>query len=186
MCQTKTVQTVDNYDTLGSLAHASYAMDATNVVTSTDTVGIGYHRWEQLVHLKVIITMEDDHHALDTPEIDVMTEEATADPMLGCTQETEVQVAQDSPAQTDTPAGTGTQDKGTRWTTTELKTYQPRQQSSSNRPPTPYTRHNSRSRSSSSSNEKPHRCSVTIQDNPEDHEDQDYNNSDDYFDEDLN
>ena len=75
-------------------------MDATNVVTSTDTVGIGYHRQEQLVHLKAIITMEDDHHTLDTPEIDVMTGEAAADLMLGCTQETEVQVTQDTPAQT--------------------------------------------------------------------------------------
>ena len=62
-------------------------MDATNVVTSTGTVGIGYHRQEQLVHQKAIITMEDDHHTLNTPEIDVMTE-ATADLMLGCTQET--------------------------------------------------------------------------------------------------
>ena len=62
--------------------------DATNMVTSTDTVGIGYHHQEQLVHLKAIITMEDDHHTLDTPEIDVMTGEAAADLMLGCTQET--------------------------------------------------------------------------------------------------
>ena len=45
--------------------------------------------------------------------------------MLGCTQETEVQVAQDTPAQTDTPAGTGTQDEGTRWTATELKADHP-------------------------------------------------------------
>ena len=69
--------------------------------------------------------MEDDHHTLDTLEIDVMTGEATADPMLGCTQETEAQVAQDTPAQTDTPAGTGTQDEGTRWTATKLKAYHP-------------------------------------------------------------
>ena len=81
-------------------------MDATNVVTSTDTVGIGYHHQEQLVHPKAIITMEDDHHALDTPEIDVMTGEAAADLMLDCTQETEEQAAQDTPVQTDTPAGT--------------------------------------------------------------------------------
>ena len=86
-------------------------MDATNVVTSTDTVGIGYHCQEQLVHPKAIITMEDDHHALDTPEIDMMTGEATADLMLGCTQETEVQAAQDTPAQTDTPSGTETLDE---------------------------------------------------------------------------
>ena len=83
-------------------------MDATNVVTSTDTVGIGYHHQKQLVHPKAIITMEDDHHALDIPEIDVMTGEATADLMLGCTQETEVQATQDTPVQTDTPAGTET------------------------------------------------------------------------------
>ena len=83
-------------------------MDATNVVTSTDTVGIGYHCQEQLVHPKSIITMEDDHHTLDTLEIDVRTGETAADPMLGCTQETKVQVTQDTPAQTDTPAGTGT------------------------------------------------------------------------------
>ena len=107
----------------------------------------------------------------------MMTGEATGDLMLGCTQETEVQVTQDTLAQTDTPAGTETQDEGTCQTATELKADHPhRQQSSNNRPPTPYTRHNSRSRSSSRSNEKPHRCSVTIKDNPEDHEDQDYNN----------
>ena len=94
------------------------------MVTSTDTVGIGYHRQEQLVHPKAIITMEDDHHTLDTPEINMMTE-AAADPMLGCTEETKVQVAQDTPAQTDTPAGTGTQDEGTRWTAIELKANHP-------------------------------------------------------------
>ena len=100
-------------------------MDATNVVTSTDTVGIGYHCQEQLVHLKAIITMEDDHHILDTLETDVMTGEATADLMLGCTQETKMQVAQHTPAQTDTPAGKGTQDKGTHRTATELKANHP-------------------------------------------------------------
>ena len=100
-------------------------MDATNVVTSTDTVGIGYHRQEQLVHPKAIITMEDDHHALNTLEINVMIGEATADLMLGCTQETEVQVAQDTLAQTDTPAGTGTQDEGTHRNATELKANHP-------------------------------------------------------------
>ena len=95
------------------------------MVTSTDTVGIGYHRQEQLVHPEAIITTEDDHHALDTPEINVMTGEATADLMLGCTQETEAQVAQDTPAQTDTPAGTETQDEGTCRTATELKANHP-------------------------------------------------------------
>ena len=69
--------------------------------------------------------MEDDHHTLDTQQIDVMTGEAAADLMLGCTQETEAQVAQDTPAQTDTPAGTETQDEGTCQTTTELKTDHP-------------------------------------------------------------
>ena len=68
--------------------------------------------------------MEDDHHARDTPEIDVMTE-AAADGMLGHIQETEVQAAQDKPAQTDTPAGTETQDEGTRRTATELKADHP-------------------------------------------------------------
>ena len=86
---------------------------------------IGYHHQEQLVHPQAIITMEDDHHTLDTPETDVMTGEATADLMLGCTQETEAQVAQDTPAQTDTPAGTGTQDEGTCQTATKLKADHP-------------------------------------------------------------
>ena len=61
-----------------------------------------------------------------------------------------------------------------------------RQRSGSNRPPTPYARNSSRSRSSSCSNETPPRRSVTIKDNHEDHKDQDYNNADDYFNEDLN
>ena len=96
-------------------------MDATNVVTSTDTVGIGYHHQEQLAHLKTITTREDNHHALDTPQIDVMTGEAAADLMLGYTQETKAQIAQDTPVQTGTPAGTETQDEDTHRTTTELK-----------------------------------------------------------------
>ena len=65
--------------------------------------------------------MEDDHHAPDTPEIDMVKGEATADLMLGLIQETEVQATQDTPPQTDTPAGTETLDKGTCQTTTELK-----------------------------------------------------------------
>ena len=69
--------------------------------------------------------MEDDHHAPDTLEIDMMTGEATAGQMLGLIQETEVQAAQDTPAQTDTPAGTETLDKGTCQTTTELKADHP-------------------------------------------------------------
>ena len=116
-----------------------------------------------------------------------MTGEAAADPMLDYIRETEAQVAQDTPAQTGTPAGTETQDEGTHRTATELTSRSPhRQWSSNNRPPTLYTRHNSRSRSSSHNDDRPHRRSVTIQDNPDDNEDQDYNNSDDYFNEDLN
>ena len=60
------------------------------MATFTDIVVIGCHCQEQLVHLKAIITMGDDHHAPDTPEIDVMTEEAIADLTLGLIQETEV------------------------------------------------------------------------------------------------
>ena len=69
--------------------------------------------------------MADDHRALDTPQIEVMTEEAKADPTLGCTRETEVQVTQDTPARTDTPAGTETQVKDTCLTTTESRAIHP-------------------------------------------------------------
>ena len=62
--------------------------------------------------------MGNDYH---TPAIDVMTEEAVADLILGLIQETEVRGAQDTLAQTDTPAGTETLDKGTCPTATELK-----------------------------------------------------------------
>ena len=61
-----------------------------------------------------------------------------------------------------------------------------RQHSGSNRPPTPYPRNSSRSRSSSCGSETSPRCSVTIKDNYKDYGDQDYNNTDDYYDEDLN
>ena len=54
-----------------------------------------------------------------------LTGEAAADLMLGCTQETEVQAAQDTPVQTDTTAGTETLDKDTRWTATKLKADHP-------------------------------------------------------------
>ena len=40
----------------------------------------------------------------------MMTGEAAADLMLGFIQQTEAQAAQDTPAQTDTPAGTETLD----------------------------------------------------------------------------
>ena len=73
----------------GLPTHASYAMDATNMATFTDIVGIEYHLQEQLVHPKAIIMTENDYHALDTLEIDVMTEETIADLISGLTQETE-------------------------------------------------------------------------------------------------
>ena len=69
--------------------------------------------------------MEDDHHTPDTLETDTMTEEAIAGQMLGRIQETEVQVTQDIPAQTDTPAGTEILDEGTCQTATELKADHP-------------------------------------------------------------
>ena len=83
-------------------------MDATNVVTSTDTVGRGYHHQGHPAHQTTITHEADVRHALDTWHIDVTIEEVRADPTLGCTRETEVQVAQDTPAQIDTPAGTET------------------------------------------------------------------------------
>ena len=100
-------------------------MDATNVVTPTDTAGIGYHHQGQPACPRTITTTGDDHRAPGTPQVDVMTGEAGADPMLGCTRETEVQVAQDTPAQTGTPAGTGTQDGDTCQTTTEPRANHP-------------------------------------------------------------
>ena len=115
-----------------------------------------------------------------------MTGEAKADPMLGYTRETEVQVTQDTPAQTGTPAGTETQDGDTPDCNRTQSRLPHRQRPNNNRPPTPYARHNSRSRSSSCNNDKLHRRSITIQDIPTDNEDQDYDNADDYFDEDLN
>ena len=55
----------------------------------------------------------------------MMTGEARADPMLGYTREIEVQVAQHTPAQTGTPAGTETQDRDTCLTTTEPRAINP-------------------------------------------------------------
>ena len=69
--------------------------------------------------------MGDDHHAPGTPQVDVMTGEAGADPMLGYTRETEVQVTQDTPTQTGTPAGTETQDGDTHQTATEPRANHP-------------------------------------------------------------
>ena len=54
-----------------------------------------------------------------------MTEEARADPTLGYTGEKEVEVAQDTPAQTDMPAETETQVRYTRLTTTEPRAVHP-------------------------------------------------------------
>ena len=54
-----------------------------------------------------------------------MTGEAEADPTLGYTRETEVQVTQDTTAQIDTPAGTVTQDGDTRLTATRPRAIHP-------------------------------------------------------------
>ena len=96
-------------------------MDATNVVTSTDTVGRGYHHQVRPAHQTTNTQEADVHHILDTQQIDVMTEEVGADPALGYTRETEVQVAQDTPAQTDMLAETETQVEDTHLTATELR-----------------------------------------------------------------
>ena len=100
-------------------------MDAINVVTSTDTVGIGYHRQGHPAHQRAITTTGDDHRTPDTPQVNMMTEEAGANPTLGYTRETEVQVAQDTPAQTDTPVGTETQDADTHLTATGPRAIHP-------------------------------------------------------------
>ena len=100
-------------------------MGAANVVTSTDTAGIGYHCQEQPAHPRTITTTGDDHCTPNTSQADAMTGEAGADPMLGYTRETEVQVTQDTPAQTGTPARTETQDGDTCLTTTEPRAIHP-------------------------------------------------------------
>ena len=60
------------------------------MATFTGIARIEYHLQEQLVHPNAGITMGNDYHAPNTPEIDVMTEEAIADLILGLIQETEV------------------------------------------------------------------------------------------------
>ena len=95
------------------------------MVTSADTAGIGYHHQGQPAHPRTITTTGDDHRAPSTPQVNVMTGEAGADPMLGCTRETEVQVSQDTQAQTGTPAGTETQDRDTCQTATEPRADHP-------------------------------------------------------------
>ena len=161
-------------------------MDATNVVTSTDTAGIGYHHQGYPACPRTITTKGDDHHAPNTPQVDVMTGEARADPMLGYTSATGVQVTRHPSTDRHTSRYRNT---GQRHTPDHHRTqsHSPhRQRPSNNRPPTPYTRHNSRSRSSSCNNDKPHRRSITIQDNPADNDNQDNDKVDDYFNEDLN
>ena len=69
--------------------------------------------------------MGDDLRAHDTPQVEVMTGEAGADPMLGYTRETEVQVTQDTPAQTGTSAWTETQDRDAHQTTTKPRAIHP-------------------------------------------------------------
>ena len=100
-------------------------MDATNLVTSTDTVGIGYHCQGHPAHQRTITPVADDHRILDTRQVNMMTEEAEADPTLGYTRETEVQVTPDTPAQADMPAGTETPDGDTCLTATEPRAIQP-------------------------------------------------------------
>ena len=100
-------------------------MDAINVVTSTDTAGIRYHHQGQPARPRTITTKGDDHHPPDTPQVDMMTGEARADPMLGYTRGTEVQVTQDTPAQTCTPAGTEAQDEDTQQAATEPRAVHP-------------------------------------------------------------
>ena len=100
-------------------------MDATNVVTSTDIVRRGYHHQGYPAHRTTIIHEADICHTLDTRNTDVMTEEVRADPTLGCTRETEAQVTQDTPAQTDTLAEIGTQVEDTHLTATEPRAVRP-------------------------------------------------------------
>ena len=130
--------------------------------------------------------MGNDYHTPNTSVIDMMTEEAITDLILGLTQETEAGATQDTPVQTDMPAGTETLDEGMPNNIRAQSRSPHRHRSGSNRPPTSYPRNSSRSRSSSHSSETSPRCSVTIKDNYKDYGDQDYNTTDDYYDEDLN
>ena len=90
-------------------------MDATNMATFWGIVGIEYHLQEQLVHPEAGTTTGNDYHTPNTLEIDVVTEAAVADLIIGLIQEIEVWAAQDM------PAGTETLDEGTCPTATELK-----------------------------------------------------------------
>ena len=60
------------------------------MATFTGIVGIGYHLLVQLAHLKADITTGDDHHAPNTPAINMMTGEAIADLILDLTPGTSV------------------------------------------------------------------------------------------------
>ena len=53
------------------------------MATFTGIVGIEYHLQEQLVHQKASITTVNDYHTPNTLAIDMMTEEAIADLILG-------------------------------------------------------------------------------------------------------
>ena len=152
----------------------------------TDIVGIEYHLQEQLVHPKAVITTENDYHTPNTLEIDVMTEEAAADQMLGLIQGTEVRAAQDTPAWTDTPAGTETLDGGTHLTTAEPKANHPTGSAQVAIDHQLSTLGIVQETSSSRGSETSTRRSVTIKDNYEDYGDKDYNNTDDYYDKYLN
>ena len=98
-------------------------MDATNMVTSTDTVVRGYNCQGHPAHQTTITHEADIHRTLDTQQINVMIEEVRADPTLGYTRETEVQVAQDTPAQTDRHTS---RDRNTGQRHTDLTTIEPR------------------------------------------------------------
>ena len=157
-------------------------MDATNVVTSTDTVRIGYHHLGHPAHQRTITPMTDDHRALDTRQVNMMTRSRSRSNIR--IHHRDRSTSRSRHPSTDRHAS---RDRNTCLTTTEPGAVHPTDSDRAiTRPPTLYTRHNSRSRSSSCNIEKPHRCSVTIQDNPADNDDQEYNNVDDYFDEDLN
>ena len=103
-----------------------------------------------------------------------MTEEAGADPMLGYTRETGVQVTQDTPAQIDTPAETEPEVKDTCLTTTEPRAVHPTDSDQA------ITDHQLHTPGTTLGVDRPHATRKNHID------DQEYDNADDYFDEDLN
>ena len=162
-------------------------MDATNVVTSTDTVGIGYNHQGHPAHLRSITTTGDDHHTPQHPTSQC-DDRRSWSRSNGRIHQRDRSTSRSRHPSTDRHTS---RDRNTGWRhmpdrhRTQSRSPH-RQRPSNNRPLTLYTRHNSRSRSSSCNNDKQHRRSVTIQDNPADNVNQDYDNIDDYFDEDLN